>query len=165
MEAAETQMPVDFDGFDYVGPAVPKTTLREKIDLLEKKMFQATEFQIDFEKLTRHYFSNGLYCREITIPAGTLLTGKIHLTEHVNIVSKGDISVMTENGIERVKAPATLISKPGTKRVGYAHEETVWTTIHANPSNEQDLVKLEEKLIAPSHEAYELAKKESLCLG
>lgn len=161
-QAVDYSMPISF-GLENKPRA--SVELREKIDQLEQLMFAETEQHIDFEKLTRHYFSNGLYCREITIPAGTLLTGKIHKTEHINIVSKGDISVMTENGIERVRAPATIISKPGTKRIGFAHTETVWTTIHANPGDEQDLVLLEERLIAPSHEAYELSQKEHLCLG
>lgn len=156
-------LPVNF-GLDET----PKNAkdFRGHIDAIEQLMFDEEE-QIDFEKLTRHYFSDGLYCREITIPPGTLLTGKIHTTEHINIISKGDISVMTENGIERVVAPATLISKPGTKRIGFTHAETVWTTIHANPTNEKDLTKLEARLISPTHEAFELTEKqkELLCHG
>lgn len=153
--------PVDFGTKEAKTPL----ELRSHIDLLEKHMLEATDIQIDFEKLTKHYFAKGLYAREITIPAGTLLTGKIHLTQHINVISKGDISVLTEEGIKRIKAPATIISPPGTKRVGYTHEETVWTTFHA--TEETDLVKLEEQLIAPSHEAFELSQKERdlLCHG
>jgi hypothetical protein len=45
----------------------------------------------------------------------------------------------------------TFISAPGTKRVVYAVEDTVWTTVHV--SNETDLDKLETQLIAPTFEA------------
>lgn len=157
--------PIDFG---TEGKQLTGLELRGKIDELEAMMFEMPEAQIDFEKLTRHYFSNGMYAREITIPKGTLLTGKIHLHEHINVVSKGDISVLTENGIERIKAPATIISKPGTKRVGFTHEETVWTTFHFNPTNEKDPAVLEQLLIAPSHDDFEkltLAQKELLCHG
>lgn len=102
-----------------------------------------------------HYFSDGLYAREITIPKGTVLTGKMHRGEHLNIVSKGDITVWTEDGMKRVCAPFTFISKPGTKRVGYAHEETVWTTVHANPENCRNLLRLEEIFIIPANNQLE----------
>lgn len=150
---------------DFGTEAKTPLELRSRIEELEGLMLEASDIQIDFEKLTRHIFSKGLYAREITIPKGTLLTGKIHLTEHINVVSKGDISVLTESGIERIKAPATIVSKPGTKRIGFTHEETVWTTFHA--TEETNLIKLEEMLIAPSHEAFELSQNQRglLCRG
>ena len=100
-----------------------------------------------------HYFADGIYAREIVIPAGTLLTGKIHRTRHLNIVSKGKIAVVTEDGQKIIEAPCTFVAEAGTKRVGFALEDTVWTTIHA--SQETDLEKLETELIAPSFEALE----------
>lgn len=149
---------------DLMEPAfTPNGTmpLRSQIEELERQMFAMTEHHVEIKP--RHYFSNGLYAREIFIPAGTLLTGKIHRTEHINVISQGDISVLTENGIERLQAPCTLISKPGTKRVGFAHADTVWTTFHA--TNETDLEKLEEQLIAPSHEAFLEGEKPALLEG
>lgn len=123
--------------------AFENASIRERILYLESAM-KKSQSCIDIEPM--HYFSKGLYAREITIPKGTLLTGKIHKTEHLNIISKGDISVLTEDGPKRIQAPFTMVSQPGTKRVGYAHEETVWTTIHA--TEETDLVQLEADLIA-----------------
>lgn len=122
---------------------------RGKILALEDAMRQMPQVEIP----PVHYFSKGLYAREIFIPKGTLLTGKIHKTEHLNIISKGDISVVTEEGTKRIQAPFTMVAKPGTKRVGYAHEDTVWTTIHA--TEETDLEKIEHELIAPTFEDFE----------
>lgn len=138
-------------------PAIP-AEMRQKIDRLEQVMLSMPQLEIE----PKHYFADGLYAREIFVPKGTTLTGKIHKTEHLNIISQGDISVMTEHGIKRIKAPYTMVSKPGTKRVGYAHEDTVWTTIHASP--ERDLDKLEALLIAPTYDEL-IEQKESLCLG
>jgi hypothetical protein len=92
-------------------------TVREKILALEADMRNMDQVIIE----PVHYFAKGLYAREISIPKGTLLTGKIHRSEHLNIISKGDISVVTESGTRRIKAPFTMVSQPGTKRVGYAH--------------------------------------------
>ena len=134
---------------------LPQVPTREQIVKLETAMRECEAVEI----ATVHHFANGIYAREITIPAGTLLTGKVHKTEHLNIVSKGVITVWTEQGMKTVSAPFTMVSQPGTKRVGYAHEETVWTTIHA--TTERDLEKLEAELIEPEM----LACEEKLCLG
>jgi hypothetical protein len=87
-----------------------------------------------------HHFAPGLYARKMLIPKGTVLTGAVHKTEHLCIVS-GDIDVTTDDGMRRITdAHAILSSKPGAKRAGYAHEDTYWTTVHA--TNETDLDKL-----------------------
>lgn len=114
--------------------------------------------QIDIE--TTHHFAEGLYGREIFIPAGTVLTGKVHRGEHLNFLMKGDITVWTDEGMKRLKAPAIIKSRPGTKRVGYAHEDTIWVTVHA--SRETDLEKLEAELIVPEDHRIE---QEAPCPG
>lgn len=96
----------------------------------------------------RHIFTPGLYAREIFMPAGTVVTSKIHKTEHPYVISQGVISVWSEDeGIEHLYAPHTGVTKPGTRRVLYAHTDTIWTTFHV--SDETDLAKLEEQLIEP----------------
>lgn len=101
----------------------------------------------------KHYFADGMYCREIFIPKGVVVVGKIHKHQHPNFIIEGDVSVLTEDGgVERIKAPKFMISSPGTKRLVYAHEDTIWTTIHA--TDERDLEKIEEEVIAKSYEEY-----------
>ena len=94
----------------------------------------------------KHYFANGVYAREIEIPAGTLLTGKIHKFEGINIISKGEITVLSVDGVKRIKAPYTFVSSPGCKRLGFTHSDTVWTCLHG--THETDLVKIECEQIA-----------------
>lgn len=98
---------------------------------------------------TVHHFSDGIYARELRIPAGTLLTGGIHKREQLNIVSKGRITVWTEAGMVTVGAGAHIPSMPGAKRVGLTWEDTVWTTVISNPSNERDLDVLWSLFIEP----------------
>jgi hypothetical protein len=94
----------------------------------------------------RHYFSPGLYCREIIMPAGAFVVGKLHATEHPNIISHGDCSVWTaQDGLQRIKAPYTWISKAGVKKALYIHETTVWTTIHV--TDKTDLTEIEKDMI------------------
>jgi len=132
---------------------------REDIERLEAQMRMMAQLPIE----PVHHFADGLYAREITIPAGTILTGKVHSTEHLNIVSKGRIAVWTEDGMKIVAAPCMLVSRPGTKRVGFALEDTVWTTIHANPQNLTDLAALELALIDNTHTA--IPMENPACLG
>lgn len=108
---------------------------------------------IDPDELTRHWFAPGVYCRGLFIPKDATLTGKIHKHEHVNIIAQGDISVLTEHGVKRFTAPHVLVSSAGIKRVGYAHEDTLWITVHANPDDERDMEKLEARFISPTFEA------------
>lgn len=88
---------------------------------------EAMPEHVEFEK--RHFFAQGVYARELTIPKGVCLVGRMHTQSQINIISKGDISVLTGAEVVRIKAPFTLVTPPGVKRAGFAHEETVWTTI------------------------------------
>jgi quercetin dioxygenase-like cupin family protein len=109
--------------------------------------------------VTRHHFAEGSYGREIELPAGTIVVGKIHRHSHVNVVSKGRCLVATEDGVIEISAPYTFVSQPGTKRIVCAVEDTIWTTVHV--SNETDLAKLEDEIIAPSYEELECKGSES----
>lgn len=106
-----------------------------------------------------HSFSSGIYVREISIPAGMLVVGKIHKHDHPNFLLKGDVVVVTEDGVEELSAPMSMISKAGTKRALYAKTDLTWTTIHLNPTNTENIEELEEEIIAPSYEEYEAFKK------
>lgn len=93
-----------------------------------------------------HRFTPGMYIREIFMPKGTLLTSKIHKTEHPYVISMGVVSVYTETeGVKVLSSPHTGITKPGTRRLLFIHEDTIWTTFH--PTQETDLVKIEEDII------------------
>jgi hypothetical protein len=125
----------------WAASALPNHPTRAQIDLLEAHMRQLPPIELE----PVHHFAAGLYARELRIPAGTLLTGKVHKTEHLNILSAGTITVWTEEGMRTLSAPFTLVSQPGTKRVGYAHSDCVWTTVHA--TDETDLERLEAELV------------------
>lgn len=100
-----------------------------------------------------HFFAPHLYARQMTIPAGSLIIGKIHRHAHINTVSKGRIKVFSEFGTSIVEAPFTFVSEPGTKRVGIALEDTIWTTYH--PTEETDPVKAEEEIVCKTFEEFD----------
>jgi hypothetical protein len=99
-----------------------------------------------------HAFAPGAYARGIRLPKGAIVVGKIHLHAHLNIVSKGHVTVVTEFGLTEIDArewPVTFTSQPGTKRALVVHEETCWTTIHLTQST--DLAEIEREIIAPDY--------------
>lgn len=107
----------------------------------------------------KHTFADGIYVREIFIPKGHLVVGKIHKHSHPNFLMSGEVSVITETeGSQRLKGPLSMISKPGTKRLLFAHTDLVWITVH-NVGEERNLEKIEDIVIAKSYG--ELAAVES----
>ena len=98
----------------------------------------------------RHYMTDtGLYAREMLIPAGTLITGRVKKHEHISVIAAGAVTEITEAGRQNVKAPYIMVSQPNTKRIVLAHTDTVWVTIHATKETELD--KIEEDLIVTSY--------------
>lgn len=123
---------------------------REKLDKLEQVMLQEEQVPID----VAHRFSGGIYAREITIPKGTLLTGRIHKFDHFDIMLSGDISVSTDTGeVKRLTGLNIMEGKAGKKRAGYAHEDTHWITFHS--AEERDPEEMYEFLTCGSFEELE----------
>lgn len=132
----------------------------EQIRRFESAMLEMPQAEIPLE----HTFAPGLYVRTITVPAGATLVGKVHATDHIFIISKGDMTLVSEEGRRRVQAPFQCIAKAGMKRVGFAHEETVCTNVHI--TSETDLALLEAELIVPeSLPAPAEMKEVESCLG
>src|SRR5882757_2449908 len=84
-----------------------------KVHALEALMKLQPQVEIE----TKHYFSKGVYAREITIPAGVILTGEIHKFTNLNILSKGTIQVLVGDTVQEIEAPFTIVSPAGTKRI------------------------------------------------
>lgn len=114
-----------------------------------------SDAKIDGDKVcpVTHHFAPGLYAREIFMPAGVCVVGKIHKHAHVNNISAGRVLVTTEFGKEELCAPYQFVSKPGTKRAVLVLEDCIWTTYH--PTEETDLAKIEDFVIAKNYEEYE----------
>ena len=97
-----------------------------------------------------HRFVNGCYLREIFMPKGSRVIGKIHATEHFNIVLAGECTVITAEGIEEIKAPHTFISKAGVQKVVIVHEDCQWQTIHL--TDKKDLDEIEKEVIVEEYD-------------
>jgi len=108
----------------------------------------------------KHYFTPKdekygccTYAREIFLPKGSVVIGKIHRHQHLNFISKGKVKVVTEFGEKYLEAPCTFVSEVGLKRAVYVEEDTVWTTVHLTQfDNEAELGQIEQEVISPTYE-------------
>ena len=142
--------------------SVDKVKFRQSVLTIEeglKEKVSKGEIAPDGSTL-KHYFAPidekygcCTYAREILLPKGTLVIGKIHRHQHLNIISKGKVTVFTEFGKKELEAPCTFVSEVGLKRAVYTHEETIWTTIHLTSHiGEENLDKIEDEVIAPTYQ-------------
>lgn len=106
-----------------------------------------------------HRFGPGLYIREIHMPAGAFVIGNYQKFEHLNVMLKGRVVVVNDDGSHsEIVAPTVFVGRPGRK-VGYVKEDVVWQNIYA--TDETDIAKLEEMFVIKSEnwDAY-LAERE-----
>ena len=78
-----------------------------------------------------HHLENGLYTREVFMPAGMLVVSFIHKQNHPSFFMEGDMSLLLDDGtVKRVKAPMVVHTEVGTQRVAYIHEDVTWTCVY-----------------------------------
>lgn len=123
---------------------------RKNILDLEQSMLHS-DSQVDLP--VHHHFANNVYGRELFIPAGVTVMGKLHRFPCINVIAEGSVVVATEHGRVEYKAPDVFVSPAGTKRAIYAKKDTTWITFH--PCVTEDLQELEHELIAESYTALE----------
>ena len=90
----------------------------------------------------KHSFAEGLYIREMRMKKGQLGFSAIHKHSYGFFLLSGLLASSKEEGVEEFIPPCYIISPQGAKRIVYAMEDCVIVTVHANPTNTQDLDEL-----------------------
>ena len=139
----------DIDHFADLDASAPDASALDKNHL---KKVQAREsindFQSEYVKaldsggLTpspysyKHHFTQlhdelgcAMYGREMTLEKGAIVVGKIHKHPVINVLLKGKLAVVSENGRRVVEAPCVYVSEPNVKRIGYVLEDCVWLNV------------------------------------
>ena len=102
----------------------------------------------------KHSFADGIYIREMRMKKGQLGFSAIHKHSYGFFLLSGVLASSKEESIEEFVAPCYIISPQGAKRIVYAIEDCVITTIHANPTNTEDLDELAKINVVFSWEEY-----------
>lgn len=122
-------------------------SMREKVFAIEAAMAAdpvavlGDPTAVRLELPVKHIFERGVYARELLIPKGVMLTGEVHKYPQINIMSRGDLAVSVGGRVIRLNArggPIIIASPAGTKRIAFAHADTVWTTIHGTHLTDVD---------------------------
>jgi len=108
----------------------------------------------------KHSFADGIYIREMHMKKGQIGFSAIHKHSYAFFLLSGILASSKEEGVEEFVAPCYIVSPRGSKRIVYAVEDCVITTVHANPSNTQDLKQIEKTNVVFSWEKYEEYLKE-----
>lgn len=143
-----------------VETAVAKTKEQRREEILRAEDALLTLPQIDLNPV--HYFAKGMVARELFMPKGAVVTGHIHVDEHIVVIPYGDVTVTTDDGTERYVGPCTFVGKPGSKRALYMHEDTLWVAI--NPSDATNREEAEAKVVVKTHAEFIALQEERKCL-
>lgn len=113
--------------------------MNESIEALECKMLELPQIEMPVDTM----WVNGMNTRTLLIPRDTVLTGAVHLADYVDIMISGDITVATPDGVKRLTGFNVMQGNKGRKRAGYAHEDTMWVTVHRTDiESAEEFVKL-----------------------
>lgn len=121
---------------------------RSRIDYYEEaiKRFAGSERGIADElneKGLKEHFIGGAYIRELFIPAGVTIVSEIWNKERFWIIVYGDVTIMTETNIKRVRGHHTEVPPFGSKAALYTHEDTLWFAITGSESTNSEDIKKE----------------------
>jgi hypothetical protein len=89
-----------------------------------------------------HHFGPGVYIREVTLKAGAYALGHFQRFERLDIVLRGKVAIICDDGVRVIEGPCMFVGQPGRK-LGYCIEECVWQNVYPNPDNCRDIETLE----------------------
>lgn len=93
----------------------------------------------------QHFFSSGVYAKQMHLPAGHFAVSHKHNYDHLSILAQGVAVVRCGAEETQYVAPACITIKAGEHHEIIAIEDTVWFCIHA--TDETDADKIDEVLI------------------
>jgi len=116
---------------------------------IEQEILKLPQVELPLE----HFHIKGVYVRKGFIPAGTMLTGKVHNFESISILAQGTLRITNGTDSKIISAPHTFVDKAGIKRLGYAETDCTFITIHRTDNTE--IEDIENELVSTTLEEYE----------
>jgi len=130
-------------------------TWREKLAYLTVRFLQHGQVELPVLSL----FEPGRYIREMRIPRGVLIIGRVHRLGHECQLLEGKVVHITEEARRCVTAPFSLRTQPGYQLVLYTLTDIVGRTVHENPDEERDLAVLEKRWAEPLEDLISLGRE------
>ena len=100
----------------------------------------------------QNWFAQGMYARALSIPKDCVLTGAIHRQDHLSILLKGEMTITSEYGPQRIRAGDVFVTRAGAKKAGFAHEDSVFLTVER--TDETTEAAAQEQLVTNDYESF-----------
>jgi hypothetical protein len=85
-----------------------------------------------------HHFGPGVCIREVFMPAGTLAIGHRQKFDHLNIMLRGKVMIVTDDGNTQVLAAPMIFTGKAGRKIGYVLEDMVWQNIYPTELTDPD---------------------------
>lgn len=93
------------------------------------------------------HFTDHACARELFMPAGAALVGRMHKTKHLLVVCSGTVRMTAEGLMQDITGPCVLHTTPGTKRLILALTDATLITFHV--TEETDVDRIAEQILMP----------------
>lgn len=125
---------------------LPEIPTRDALEAFGRYLQSLEDEHAPPEVRLAHHFAGDVYGRSVVIGADTFLVGLPHREDHLN-VCVGDITVWTEHGRQRYTGAHIVPAPAGAMRVGFAHADTTWLSVHVNRTGGRDIEAIEGALV------------------
>lgn len=86
---------------------------------------------------------NGVHVSRFDIPRGTIMLSHCHVFDHVSILAKGRVELLTERHLKVLEGPVEVVINANVKHGLHALTDTVWYCIHAGAPEVRDAPSLD----------------------
>ncbi len=87
-----------------------------------------------------HHFSDGVYAKEMRIPAKHYVKKHVHGYTHLSVLALGTVILKMNGEAKLLNAPACITIPAGVEHVIDAVTDAVWYCIHATEETDPDKV-------------------------
>jgi quercetin dioxygenase-like cupin family protein len=98
-------------------------------------------------KETSHYFSDGVYAKQMALPKGHTALTHSHIYDHLSILSQGEVFITCNGTKIHAKAPYCINIKAGVEHQIDAIEDAIFYCIHAISEADKQLNNIDKVLI------------------
>jgi len=92
--------------------------------------------EFDIVPEVAHFFSDGLYAKQMHLEKGYIATSHTHKYSHLSILAQGEVDVTVDGVKTRFKAPSCIEIMAGVEHEIEAFEESIFYCIHATEETE-----------------------------
>ena len=144
-------------GLEKIWGSLVNLSYKEKVDKIEEVIKEKYPNEVVLPKKGRkvaypswtdynHYFSSGLYIREMFCKKGAYIISALHGTANPLFIMKGSVIIANQDGGQELTGPRFVLTEIGTKRVIYFIEDSILINVHPNPKGLKDLKEVEDEI-------------------